>query len=73
MNVIMCERWLLHDHIRAKITLPQAWRMSVEKTTTALTKGIYSEFICEHLEHFVLADKKETEHLFKTLKGVLRT
>lgn len=73
MNVIMCERWLLHDHICAKITLPQAWRMSVEKTTTALTKGIYSEFICENLEHFVLADKKETEHLFKTLKGVLRT
>lgn len=70
MCVIMCERWLLHDHIRAKITLPQAWRMSVEKTTTALTKGVYSEFICENLEHFVLADKKETEHLFKTLKGV---
>ncbi|MNK14412.1 hypothetical protein D3C87_325350 [compost metagenome] len=70
MNVIMCERWLLHDHIRAKITLPQAWRMSVEKTTTALTKGIYSEFICENLEHFVLADRKETEYLFKTLKGI---
>lgn len=69
MNVIMCERWLLHDHIRSRITLPQAWRMSVEKTATALTKGVYSEFICENLEHFVLSDKKETEHLFKTLKG----
>lgn len=69
MCVIMAERWLLHDHIRAKITYPQAWRMSVEKTTTALTKGVYSEFIVENLEHFVLADKKETEHLFKTLKG----
>lgn len=70
MNVIMCERWLLHDHIRSRITLPQAWRMSVEKTTTALTKGIYSEFIAENLEYFVLADKEETRHLFKTLKGV---
>lgn len=70
MNVIMCERWLLHHHISARITLPQAWRMSVEKTATALTKGIYSEFICENLEHFVLADKRETAHLFKTLKEV---
>lgn len=69
MNVIMCERWLLHDHISSKITLPQAWRMSVEKTTTALTKGTYSEFICENLEHFILSSKEETEHLFKKLKG----
>lgn len=70
MNVIMCERWLLHDHIRAKLTFPQAWRMSVEKTVTSLTKGVYSEFICENLEHFVLSNRKETAYLFKTLKGI---
>jgi hypothetical protein len=73
MNVIMAERWALHDRIRAKLTLPQMWRMSVEKTTTALTKGVYSEFIVENLEHFVLFNLEETKHLFKTLKGVLRT
>lgn len=70
MCVIMCERWLLHDRIRSKLNYAQAWRMSVEKTCTALTKGIYSAFICEHLEHFVLADKNETKHLFKILKGI---
>lgn len=70
MCVIMCERWLLNDRIRSKLTLPQAWRMSVEKTTTALTKGVYSEFICENLEHFILSDRKETAHLFKTLKDI---
>lgn len=70
MSVIMCERWLLNDRIRSKLTLPQAWRMSVEKTATALTKGIYSEFICENLEHFILSNRKETAHLFKTLKDI---
>ncbi len=69
MNVIMCERWALHPYVRSKLTLPQMWRMSIEKTTTALTKGIYSQFICENLSEFILFNRKETEYLFKTLKG----
>lgn len=67
MNVIACERWWLNERVRNKLTYPQIWRMAVEKTTTALTKGIYSEFIAENLEHFVLADKKEIDYLSKTL------
>ena len=67
MCVIACERWWLNERVRNKLTYPQIWRMAVEKTTTALTKGIYSEFIAENLENFVLADKKEIDYLSKTL------
>lgn len=68
--VICCERWYLHDTIRNKLTFAQCWRFSVEKTITALTKGRYSEFMVENLEHFILADRKMVGHLMKTLKGL---
>lgn len=70
MAVIACERWILNPKAKQKIPFVHAWSKSVHKTTTALTKGWASEFICENIEHFLKPNRKEVEHLFNKL-GVI--
>lgn len=67
--VIMLERWVIPQFNNPKkLTVPQAWALSLRKTVTALTKGVYSEFICENLEYFLMPNRNDLRHVFKTLK-----
>lgn len=66
--VIACERWILNPKVKNRIPYIHAYGKSLHKTVTALTKGWASEFICENIEHFLKPSRKETEHLFATLK-----
>lgn len=70
MCVIACERWLLNPAHRGKMPISRAWHMSVRKTTTALTKGYASAFICENLEYFIKPNFKEFKYLWETLGDV---
>lgn len=71
ITVIALERWLIpiRKHRPEKIMpLSKAWSMSLRKTTTALTKGVYSATICENLEHFIKPNKAEMEYVLNYLK-----
>lgn len=66
--VIACERWVLNPKFEGRISWYRAHIFSVRKTVTSLTKGYFSRFLVENLEHFVKPDFKYYKHLLKTLK-----
>lgn len=71
MTVIAFERWLIPLHkkrVVGRMSVHKAWSLSLRKTTTALTKGVYSEFICENLEHFIYPNFGIFERVKKELK-----
>lgn len=61
VTVIACERWLLNE--KCDITFNQAYRRALHKTVTALTKGWASEFMVEHIEHFLSPCKDDIKHV----------
>lgn len=67
INVIALERWILNPRVKGKILFPEAYRRSVHKTVTALTKGWASEFICENLELFVRPKFVEVKHCLESM------
>ncbi len=66
--VIVCERWVLNPKMEGRISWYQAHMFSVRKTVTTLTKGIFSRFLVENLEHFVKPDFSYYSHLLNTLE-----
>lgn len=67
MAVIACERWLIDPRFKDKISWYKAHVYSVRKTITTLTKGVFSRFLVENLEHFVKPEYKYVKHLIETL------
>lgn len=63
--VIALERWVIPSEGRTPIGV--AWRKSLMKTVTALTKGWASDFIIEHLSLFINPLKGDMERALKVL------
>lgn len=68
ITVIAAERWLIPEKWRGKISWYQAYMLSLQKTVVSLTKGDYSYFLVDNLEHFIKPDYKMFEHLLTTLE-----
>ena len=67
ITVIACERWLLNDYWKGKVSWYQAYMWSLKKTITNLTKGWATDFIVLNLEHFIKPDFSYFEYLLTTL------
>lgn len=67
ITVIACERWLLNDYWKGKVSWYQAYMWSLKKTVTNLTKGWATDFIVLNLEHFIKPDFSYFKHLLTTL------
>ena len=68
ITVIAAERWLIPEKWRGKISWYQAYMLSLQKTVVSLTKGDYSYFLVDNLEHFIKPDYKMFKHLLTTLE-----
>lgn len=67
MYTIALERWYLTDYWEG-INFQVAWRLSLQKTITSLTKGWATDFIIQNLEHFIKADKTIFDKVVLILK-----
>lgn len=56
--VIAAERWLINPYWRGKVSWVRAWRYSLQKTITNLTKNWATDFIIFHLEDFIKPDRE---------------
>lgn len=68
ITVIAAERWLIDPKWKGNISWFRAYMFSLRKTVTTLTKGSYSYFIMENMEHFVKPDYSYFKHLINTLE-----
>ena len=68
ITVIACERWLLNDYWKGKVSWYQAYMWSLKKTITNLTKGWATSFIVINLEHFIKPDFTYFKHLLTTIE-----
>ena len=68
ITVIAAERWLIDPKYKGKISWFRAYLFSLRKTVTTLTKGSYSYFIMENIEHFIKPDYSYFKHLLETLE-----
>lgn len=71
ITVIAAERWLIDPKYKGKISWFRAYLFSLRKTVTTLTKGSYSYFIMENIEHFIKPDYSYFKHLLETLEDYL--
>ena len=69
--MIAAERWLIDPKYKGKISWFRAYLFSLRKTVTTLTKGSYSYFIMENIEHFIKPDYSYFKHLLETLEDYL--
>ena len=67
ISVIAAERWLLNPKTRGKVSWLDAYRYSLRKTVTALTKNWATEFIVLNMEHFVKPDISYFRNIFEKL------
>ena len=67
--VIACERWVLNPYWKGNISWYRAHMFSVRKTVTTLTKGYFSYFLVENLEHFVKPKFEYYKNILNTLGG----
>lgn len=56
ITVIAIERYIVNPLVKGRYSWLQAYRMSLHKTITQLTKGWATNFIVENLEHFIKPD-----------------
>lgn len=54
--VIACERWVLNDYWKGKISWYQAYHLSLKKTITSLVKNWAADFMVQNLSEFVTPD-----------------
>lgn len=66
--VIAIERWVIPQHRKGICYhISKAWKASLCKTVTRLTKGWAADFIIFNLLHFVKPDKGMFEHIYREL------
>lgn len=68
ITVIAAERWLINPYWKGSISWMEAYRLSLKKTITSLTKNWATDFIVKNLEKFVLPDYSYFKHLINTLE-----
>lgn len=65
--VIACERWLLNPHWKGKLSVNKAYKLSLKKTITSLTKNWANDFIVQNLQDFVKTDTRMFDHILNIL------
>lgn len=65
--VIACERWVLNPYWKGKVSWYTAYRLSLQKTITNLTKGWATTFIVCHLDEFIKPDFNYFRNILNTL------
>lgn len=67
ITVIACERWLLNPYWKGKVSWYKAYKLSLKKTITNLTKGWATSFIVTNLKYFIKPEYSYFENALNTL------
>lgn len=67
ITVIACERWVLNDYFKGRVSWYEAYKLSLKKTITRLTKGWATEFITKNIEYFVKPEYSYFEYILNKL------
>lgn len=66
--VIAAERWLIPEKVCGKVSWQLAYKYSVRKTITQLTKNWATGFLVQNLKEFITPNYEEFEHLLLSIE-----